>query len=370
MATHGIGIESSDQEFHKINPIEFLGFAKGVAIFAIIIYHYFAWQVPSPWSLVLTFGGAGVHAFVILSGFGLALSNRQLTLAQFYQRRLLKILIPYYFFVTVVFILDNLLNLYPQYGWYAFLGHIAWYKMFDETIVGSFSYPLWFMSLIIQLYLIFPGLDAIRNRMKPKRFMGVGLLISLAYWTVLVYGGQTETRILNSNFISFLWEFVLGMGLAQQFKKDGVGFWQEPPFKALAIGLGCVVINGLMVFKLGAVGKMLNNIPAAIGFVALTIALFGFITTPWPKLGRWRGILSVQKRGRQWLNRIGRLSFELYLVHILALVLVDRLLAIGFGSAIPQNFLLQLLIALPLSWVLALGLSWLNQQFFRFFQLA
>ena len=58
--------------------IEFLDFAKGCAMLSIVLFHYFRGYFPGLGDKAVMVGGAGVHLFLLLSGFGLALSTQRL----------------------------------------------------------------------------------------------------------------------------------------------------------------------------------------------------------------------------------------------------------------------------------------------------
>ena len=57
----------------RLNVIDFL---RGYSIFTIVVMHLFAaFSMPDVVKSALSFGGAGVHVFVLVSGFGLCLSQ-------------------------------------------------------------------------------------------------------------------------------------------------------------------------------------------------------------------------------------------------------------------------------------------------------
>ena len=165
--------------------IEFLDFAKGCAMLSIVLYHYFRGFFPGIGDKIVMAGGAGVHLFLILSGFGLALSGRQLSVSAFYRKRFSRVLVPYFLAITLIFLINLFLPLYPDAGLYAYLGNILFFKMFDESIINSFGGHFWFLSTIIQFYLAYPLLDRQLRRKQYGRFVGISLFISMSFFLVL-----------------------------------------------------------------------------------------------------------------------------------------------------------------------------------------
>lgn len=144
--------------------IEYIDFSKGFAIFTIILAHYSQPYCSGIWENGVMLGGTGVHLFFLISGFGLGLSYQNTNAIDFYKKRFSKILIPYYIFIITVYLINTTYKIYPKDGLYALLGHLLLYKMFDETIINSFGYHLWFISTIVQFYIIFPLLIFLKNK--------------------------------------------------------------------------------------------------------------------------------------------------------------------------------------------------------------
>ncbi len=296
--------------------IAFLDFARGFAMTTIVAFHClqpFAREMGA-WGSLLAFGGAGVHAFLFLSGFGLALSGSPQSYRTFYTRRLQKVLIPYFGFVTLVFLLNLGCPLYRSDGLYAYLGHLLLFKMFDESIITSFGYPLWFMSTIIQFYLIFPGLDSALTRWGPRRFLSGACVISLAFMTLTIVSHHSDERVLSSSCIVYLWEFALGMVAAKRFVGTGKAFWQLPGRHILPwTALGLVMTVALAHFG-GSQGRLLNNPCSLLGYGGLVILAFQASGH-----GRQLGL-------RNYLVGFSAISYETFLVHGLVVELIFQLL--------------------------------------------
>ena len=138
---------------------------KGFAILAVIFSHigYFLVADHSFLFPLSTFGGVGVDIFLLLSGFGLTMSalSKSRPMLDFYLRHAKKVYLPMWIVVAFLFVADFFL-LGRAYG----LGYIA------HTFAGFFSSadlwadvdsPLWFFTLILWFYFLFPLLFSRRR---------------------------------------------------------------------------------------------------------------------------------------------------------------------------------------------------------------
>lgn len=131
---------------------------KGVAILAIVFAHIGYYLTTSPQFLFpfSVLAGAGVNLFLFLSGYGLTFSqmNKEGTILQFYKRRLLKLFIPFWIIVAVLFLCDYFFLgvVYPgEYMSKSFFGIFT-----SATMYADLNSPLWYFSFIFFYYLLFP----------------------------------------------------------------------------------------------------------------------------------------------------------------------------------------------------------------------
>jgi len=251
----------------------------------------------------LSFGGAGVHVFILVSGFGLCLSqiNKPLGYSQFLRRRFTKIYIPY---IIVIAISALIPFMYNSDRFFAFLSHVFLFKMFDNSLMTSFGAQFWFVSAIIQFYLIFSLLYAVLIKIRWKGVV-LSFIISLIWATVVGLLGKSELRIWNSFFLQYLGEFVLGMMLAVKYKENPE-FIKIPSkwllFVLAVVGIAIVGFTGIK----GGVLKLYNDIPSLTGYLSLALLIYSF--------------------GIKWINKFfiytNRFSYEWYLIHILVFVCV------------------------------------------------
>lgn len=296
-----------------VQKIPYLDFAKGYAIFTIVLYHAFQKvDLPPLLGQGIVFGGTGVHLFFLLSGFGLAWSRTVVTPDQFYRRRLIKVWLPYVLALTISLLAALAFDFFPD-RWGAWMAGVGLYQMFYEPYIQSFGGHFWFISTIVQFYLIFPFLKKIQANMADnRRFFLLTLAISVAWWVVVFFYDKGSLRTWNSCFLQFLWEFTLGMCLADVLRspenslQQALRFTQKYWWALLPIGL---LFTGLMVgmiVQLGAVGRIFNDIPALLGYTALSAFFYYLGDRIWPP---W-------KRFFLWVNGF---SFSLYLIHVLML---------------------------------------------------
>ncbi len=319
--------------------IEYIDFAKGYAIFTIVCYHALQQVALSPlMQKAIIFGGTGVHLFFLLSGFGLAWSASKDSTLQFYRRRMSKVWVPYVVVLTISWAAAAWLCIFPD-GAGAWLAGVALYQMFSERYIESFGGHFWFISTIFQFYLVFPLLTRLQNKMSANVFLALAFFISIGWWLLVYFSGKSDLRVWNSFFLQFLWEFAIGMALAREVKQQRIDLGralETPRYDWLYLGAG-IVFTALMigiVLKMGAAGRIFNDVPALLGYTALSLFVY--------RMGR---------RMLPWLNRfflwINGFSYSLYLIHVLVLHLF--LLIAGVSSLHFFTLLLYLILTLGLA---------------------
>ena len=315
--------------------IEFIDFAKGFAIFYIMVYHFLQ---PFHFNSIITgliaFGGSGVHLFFFLSGYGLSLSVFK-GIKLFFKRRFINIVLPFYIYIIIAFLFSRFTPVFSQFGWDAFFANIFLYKMFCTTYITSFGFQLWFFSTIVQFYLIYPLLIWGLNKIGKRNFILLSFILSIGWMTLIYFLGQSDDRAWNSCFLRYLWEFSLGMVAA------GV---DRSRFK---IRLPVIVMTFILSFSLmfisikylGTFGRLYNDFIALIAFSSFTYLLY---TVGLLKL------LSIIRLSMVWINKF---SYELYLVHILVLLALWELLkqtGIDYSIWLVPVFLI---IAICIAWL-------------------
>lgn len=80
-----------------MKKLEVINFLRGFAIFTIVLMHGVQGYLDGVMHKVVSLGGAGVHVFILCSGFGLYLSymNKPLGYTDFLRKRFGKVYFPY-----------------------------------------------------------------------------------------------------------------------------------------------------------------------------------------------------------------------------------------------------------------------------------
>ena len=275
--------------------LEVVNFLRGYSIFTIILMHLAKSSSTGAMKTALSFGGAGVHVFILVSGFGLYLSylNKPSTYPEFLKKRFLRVYLPYLLilpaFVAFYYFVKNSFDIMTLSS------HVFLFKMFSHTWDTSYAYSLWFISTIFQFYLFWP---IILKLAKYKNGLLISIIISLGWATFVGWLGKQNDRAWASFFLQYLWEFVLGMKLAEIFKKTPEKI-VIPRYGVLLLGVIVgLLLTGLM-GKMGGVMKLYNDIPSLVGYLSLA--------------------LLVYKLSLPYVNRFfiytKRISYEWFLVH-------------------------------------------------------
>ena len=270
-------------------------YLKGYSILTIILYHLLSsYPFPSILQKIFMFGGAGVHVFILCSGFGLYFSylRKQLTYPQFLKKRFSKIYWPYVLVILLTAIWESIQTNGLDY--LAIASHVFLFKMFFEEYENSYGEQMWFISTIIQFYLFWPLIVKLFSK---KMVYAFAISFVWAFFVVAVH--LEEYRVFNSFFLQYLWEFVVGMYLAQLYYRCSVV--HLPETKKLVVwgivGLSLVSISGIT----GGIWKSFNDLPSLLGYLCIAILCFKCSS---------RFLIKA-------FTAIGGFSYELYLVHVL-----------------------------------------------------
>ena len=107
------------------------------------------------WEKAAAFGGAGVHVFILCSGFGLYLSylRKPLGYIAFLKKRFTRIYMP----MAVLCVATAVWMACMGREWFIPLwGNLLLFKMFVPELESSMGGQMWFVSTIIQFYLAWP----------------------------------------------------------------------------------------------------------------------------------------------------------------------------------------------------------------------
>jgi peptidoglycan/LPS O-acetylase OafA/YrhL len=146
-------------------PVELTQELKGLAILAVVFSHvgYFLSNDQRFMFPLSVMAGVGVNLFLFLSGYGISMSalKKKLSPLQFYQKRFLKLLIPFWLVISMFFILDHFF-LHISYSWpYIIKSLLGFFPRAD--LYHDVNSPFWFITPVIFYYLIFPFIFSSRR---------------------------------------------------------------------------------------------------------------------------------------------------------------------------------------------------------------
>ena len=321
-----------------MKKLDVINFLRGFSIFTIVLMHLVqSYDIPSWLMKATSFGGAGVHVFILCSGFGLYLSylHKPLGYKDFIKKRFGRI----YFPMAVVCLFTAVWMAYQGKDvLMPLLGNLLLFKMFVPELESSMGGQMWFISTIIQFYVAWPLIVKLMN---VKRGLLYVLLISLMWSTLVGLLGFGEERVWNSFFLQYLWEFCLGMKLAEVYLKRPAAL-NAPQWKIL---IPVCIVAMMMTGVLGWLGfpwKLYNDIPSLVGYTSFALILY--------------------KLGISQINNLfvftNKFSYEWYLVHILVFQIVMLLLNDSVPNAV--EFIICLLLSYFVAW--GYGFFWTKKK--------
>jgi peptidoglycan/LPS O-acetylase OafA/YrhL len=146
-------------------PVSVTQELKGLGILTIVFAHISYMLVTDntflyPLSIA---AGVGVDLFLFMSGYGLTVGmlKKPLPITDFYQRRLIKVFIPFWIVLIILFLSDGFIrdiHYSPIYIVQSFLG---WFPRANAYV--DVNSPFWYISWMLMFYILFPVLF-MRNR--------------------------------------------------------------------------------------------------------------------------------------------------------------------------------------------------------------
>lgn len=264
---------------------------KGFAILAIVFSHIGYFLVADHRFLfpLSTIAGVGVDLFLLVSGFGLAMSALKGTRSplDFYKRRLDKLLLPLWLALAALFSADYLV-LGKSYG-IAYMIHsfLGWFPSAD--IFHDLDSPLWYLTLILFYYLVFPLLFS------PRRpALSVALILVAGYLahhlTLPLLSGVAHLHELH------LWAFPLGIALAgiiRSARIPNMAVWQRTGTLMVLVFAACYL-------------ALHQNIGSGIAIEQATSVVTALLIL---------AIFSLKPFEVKLLSLFGLYSYEIYLFH-------------------------------------------------------
>ncbi|MCM1535274.1 MAG: acyltransferase family protein [Clostridium sp.] len=170
-------------------------------------------------------GSSGVDIFLFFSGAGLFYSMRKNATKEFYKNRFFRIAFSYFSVAGCYYFWDNFIYTKDGVLFYILdLSTFAWWINKKDA--------LWYMSVIVALYLIFPLLFKWNQKAASKSTLGLMIGVMLISVFLSIKGLRIPFNILDTKYEKFISRvpiFLLGLYTAANIEKS-----ERVPIKSLA----------------------------------------------------------------------------------------------------------------------------------------
>lgn len=287
---------------------------RGIAVLAVIFYHLPNSKLPG--------GLQGVTIFFVVSGFLMAKNtirdekNRQFSFLHFYYKRIKRIY-PFLLFSLVVSIfilgisnirlIGNIRSELPS----LIFGYNNWWQLnqgvsyFDSYFNASLFKHYWSLSVELQFYLIWPFLFIVMKRMRRKQ---VFYLIYTLIFVSILFSLFLPSAKAYYHTVAKLFPFLLGVW--GYFNRITIGrFFEQNSFSKIWL----LLLASLCLILFPIFPYTLNELLISICF-ALLLASVDDVN-----------IAKKTKIASTKLSFVGKISYELYLVHFPVLIALTDL---------------------------------------------
>ncbi|MDB5120209.1 MAG: Peptidoglycan/LPS O-acetylase OafA/YrhL, contains acyltransferase and SGNH-hydrolase domain [Sphingobacteriales bacterium] len=334
------------QSTHTSQKIKYIDSLRGIAILMVIFCHSHPYiaelynvVLPPFFEIIVTNGDKGVTLFFLMSAFTLCLSFNYKTeterdpVRNYFIRRIFRIVPLYYFILLLTLLLNvNSPSISSIIANFLFLHGLSPYWV-NSTFPGG-----WSVGIEVLFYLVFPVLfykiKSLTNLINLILFCLIISKLVLSFMTKNnpIEDGALWKVFVYENFISQLPVFLIGMCLFKiQYKKE-IFDKDLTMYKSLLFTAAIILIHllGGNIFK--------SHYLFAIAFA---IAAYG--------LSKWQPQVIVNNL-TIW---IGKLSYSIYLIHLLIAKLLVKYHLIYSSSDVILDVFIRFFILLSTSTILA-----------------
>ena len=186
-------------------PVSVTNELKGLGILTVVFAHFAYMKVTNadflfPLSII---AGVGVDLFLFMSGFGLTVGmlKRPMKTVDFYKKRVIKIFIPFWIALIIMFIADALFMDKTYSVGYIIKSMLGFFPTADGF--GDINSPFWYITWMIMFYLLYPLVS-----FKDKPWLSA---IILAVKATII--GTCNIFDLGSNWLHRLHTVAFSMGI-------------------------------------------------------------------------------------------------------------------------------------------------------------
>lgn len=254
---------------------------------------------------VASVGFHAVAVFLVLSGFGLAYSlaktgNPEGGWLGWYRGRLLR-LFPMYWVAHLIYLISPFVARFEPIDYRFFLSFLG-DRVYPVSMIFYYINPAWwYFGLLLELYLVFPILFRLLQKLGPTWFLVVcGTVTVVSRYLLLLVFSAHGYYVQGAFFGSRLWEFAVGMALGLFYRRYP-GEVEHRLFSSSAIAAGAVIyVLGLYSYAT-SLTYVLNDALIGTGLFVLLA-----------HIARWCDLLP---RLGVTLAYVGAYSYGLYLLH-------------------------------------------------------
>ncbi len=254
---------------------------------------------------IASVGFHAVAVFLVLSGFGLTYSlartgNPEGGWTGWYRGRLLR-LFPMYWLAHLVYLVSPFIAR-PEPVDYRFLLSFLGDRVYPVDMIFFYLNPAWwYFGLLLELYLVFPLLFRLLQKLETAWFLVFcGLVTLVSRYLLLCVIGAHGYYVQGAFFGARLWEFAAGMALGLHYRQHQVVVEER-------LFTGWAFLAGVVIYVLGLYSYA-STLSYIVNDAFIGTGLFIILA----HVALWSGRLP-RLAGR--LAYVGAFSYGLYLLH-------------------------------------------------------
>lgn len=295
-----------------IFPISVTEELKGFGILTVVFAHFAYMKVTNPDFLfpLSIIAGVGVDLFLIMSGYGLTVSmlKKPMGIWDFYKRRVIKIFIPFWVALILIFAADAIflgLN-YPVP--YMIKSMLGWFP--TALGFGDVNSPFWYITWMLMFYVLYPLVFSVSKPWLSAIILAV-IATLIGTYNPLELGDNWLHRL---HTVAFSMGIILAWLLQESKGKENKLVNAIKEFRNNSNLIRCIIVVAMIVLvgymSLHTTANHWPTLTAILGkdfyvdqFTSIVIMIALMI------------IFSLKKFDNKFLAIYGVYSFEVYLIH-------------------------------------------------------